>query len=75
MPAIQFDRYYRYEELTQLLRACTQEFPQLVQMQSLGRSCEGRDIWVMTITNSATGPANEKPALWAVVRLEIEFTA
>jgi murein tripeptide amidase MpaA len=65
MPAIQFDRYYRYEELTQLLRAYTQEFPQLVQMESLGRSYEGRDIWVMTITNSATGAANEKPALWA----------
>lgn len=26
---------------------------------------EGREIWHLTITNSATGPAHEKPAFWA----------
>ncbi len=65
MPDVYFDRYYRYDELTRLLHQFAQENPQLVQVESVGKSYEGRDIWVVTVTNSATGPASEKPALWA----------
>jgi murein tripeptide amidase MpaA len=35
-----------------------------VQLQSIGKSHEGRDIWLVTVTNSVTGPADDKPALW-----------
>ncbi|MFN7210247.1 MAG: M14 family metallopeptidase [Aggregatilineales bacterium] len=64
MPEIHFDRYYRYDDLTRLLHAYAEEFPQLVQVQSIGKSYEGRDIWLATLTNRATGAAEEKPALW-----------
>lgn len=64
MPDIQFDRYYRYDELTRLLRAFVDEYPHLAQMESIGPSYEGRDIWLVTITSSETGPAEEKPAFW-----------
>jgi murein tripeptide amidase MpaA len=64
MPNVRFDRFYRYRELSDLLRAFADEFPQLVGIESIGRSHEGRDIWVATITNRATGPASEKPAFW-----------
>jgi murein tripeptide amidase MpaA len=64
MPKITFDRFYRYDEITALLRAYADEFPQLVTIQSIGQSYEGRDIWLATITNSETGPADEKPAFW-----------
>ena len=64
MPAIAFDRFYRYAELTDLLKAFTAEYPQLVSLESIGRSFEGREIWVLTVTNAATGPAAEKPAFW-----------
>jgi murein tripeptide amidase MpaA len=64
MPDIQFDRYYRYEDLTRLLLAYEEEYPELVKVHSLGKSYEGRDIWLVTVTNFSTGPAEEKPALW-----------
>ena len=64
MPDIHFDRYYRYDDLTTLLRAFADEYPRLASMESIGPSYEGRDIWLMTITNSETGPAEEKPAFW-----------
>jgi murein tripeptide amidase MpaA len=64
MPAIAFDRFYRYADLTELLRAFVAEYPRLVALESIGRSYEGRDIWVVTLTNAATGPAAEKPAFW-----------
>ncbi|MEP7275978.1 MAG: M14 family metallopeptidase [Betaproteobacteria bacterium] len=64
MPPIAFDRFYRYAELTDILQALAREHPALVAIESIGRSHEGRDIWVLTVTNTATGPAAEKPAFW-----------
>jgi murein tripeptide amidase MpaA len=61
---IQHNRYYRYPELTELLRQFVAEFPQLLALESIGKSHEGRDIWVVTVTNQATGPASDKPAYW-----------
>lgn len=64
MPTIRFDTYYRYDDLTKLLHAYVEEYPHLVEIESIGTSFEGRDIWLMTLTNFRTGPAEEKPALW-----------
>jgi murein tripeptide amidase MpaA len=64
MPQVRFDTYYRYDELTRILHAFAEEYPHLVRIESIGKSYEGRDIWLLTVTNFATGPADEKPALW-----------
>jgi len=64
MPAIAFDRFYRYAELTELLHASAREHPQLVAVESIGQSFEKRDIWLATVTNGKTGPASDKPAFW-----------
>src|SRR5215212_6410550 len=64
MPAIAFDRFYRYAELTDLLHAFARERPDLFSVESIGKSHEGRDIWVVTATNTRTGPASDKPAFW-----------
>lgn len=76
MPTIAFDRFYRYDELTALLQSYAAEYPNLVQMESIGRSHEGRDIWLVTLTNTATGPATDKPAVWIDGNIHaIEVTA
>ncbi len=64
MPQIAFDRFHRYAELTDILHALAREHPQLVSIESIGKSHEGRDIWVLTLTNAATGAARDKPAFW-----------
>ncbi len=56
------DKYYKYAELTTLLQQWQEQFPTLMAMESIGRSYEGRDIWGVTLTNSATGQAADKPA-------------
>jgi murein tripeptide amidase MpaA len=63
-PRFDYDRFYRYAELTDALHAMAQAYAPLVQIDSIGKSHEGRDIWVLTITNPATGSAAEKPAYW-----------
>jgi murein tripeptide amidase MpaA len=59
-----FDRFYDYDELTQLLQGIAQRTPSLCRLSSIGRSYEGRDIWLATLTNFARGADHSKPALW-----------
>jgi murein tripeptide amidase MpaA len=62
--AIAFDHLYTYDELTGALRALADAHPTLMTLESVGTSYEGRDLWLATITNQATGPHHEKPAVW-----------
>jgi murein tripeptide amidase MpaA len=64
MEDIRFDTYYRYDAITSFLEKWASEYPNLCQVDSMGESYEGRKIWVVTVTNLETGPAEEKPAYW-----------
>jgi len=64
-PTPRFDTFYRYDELTRLLFAYAEAHPTLVAVRSIGKSHEGREIWVATVTNIATGTAEDKPAFWS----------
>jgi len=64
MSELRFDTYYRYDELARVLRELAQAHPGLVRLDSIGRSFEGRDIWLATVTRFATGDDGDKPALW-----------
>ena len=61
---VDFKHYHTYEEATALLRMWTARYPNLVQLYSVGRSLEGREIWQITITNQRTGKATDKPAFF-----------
>lgn len=58
-----FDHILRYDEMTALLRSWAAARPDLVELESLGRTPEGREMWFVTLTRHSTGPANAKPAL------------
>lgn len=56
--------YYSYDTLTRLLHEFVADYPHLATLESIGKSLEGRELWLVTLTNQATGPASEKPAYW-----------
>src|SRR5215213_948732 len=64
MPKIRFDKFYRYDELTRLLKAYVKEYPDLIRLESIGKSHEGREVWLVTATNFPSGQDTEKPAFW-----------
>ncbi|MCE9560180.1 MAG: carboxypeptidase, partial [Armatimonadetes bacterium] len=64
MPEIKFDRYYRYDALTELLQAFAKEYPKLIEIQEIGKSYEGRPIWMAVVTASQKGAASDKPGFW-----------
>jgi murein tripeptide amidase MpaA len=61
---VKFDRYYTYDEMTERLRALVAAYPKLATMTSLAKSFQGRDVWLIEITNPETGPAAEKPGYY-----------
>ena len=64
-PTPRFDTFHKYDALTRLLFDYADAHPGLVTVESIGKSHEGRDIWLATLTNTATGAASDKPAFWA----------
>lgn len=64
LPRPDFSRFLKHDELTALLHAYAAARPDLFRVGKLGSSHEGRDIWIVTATNEATGPDTDKPAFW-----------
>jgi murein tripeptide amidase MpaA len=61
--SVAYDHFYAYDELTDTLRTWAEEAPTLCTIESIGTSYEGRDIWLVTLTNRQTGDPIDKPAL------------
>jgi hypothetical protein len=55
------ETYLDYAELTSQLRDWERAFPDRVRLRSLGKSSEGREIWVLQIGNA---PDERRPAVW-----------
>jgi hypothetical protein len=59
-----FDRFLVYEELTTQLQDWAERFADVLELSSLGRSREGREIWLATLSSGSSVDARSKPALW-----------
>lgn len=64
--SITSEKYLSYDEMTAFLQEAAEKYPDLTKLYSIGKSYEERDIWLLEITNSKTGKAEEKPALAAI---------
>lgn len=73
--AIDFGEYFLYDELTARLYGLVEAYPHLAALESLGTSWQGREVWCVTLTNSATGPHHEKPAFYIDANIHAEEVA
>lgn len=64
MPNVKFNRFYRHAELSRILKEYAKEYPDLIRVESIGKSHEGRDVWLVTATNFKSGSDADKPAFW-----------
>jgi len=69
---IDFTAYFRYDDLTRHLHGLEDAYPSLAALSSIGKSHRGRDVWLMTITNRATGPDSDKPAFYIDANIHAE---
>ena len=56
-----YDHYYDYEELTNCLKQLCETYPDLMKMESICESEEGKQVWAVTI---AKGDDTKKPAFY-----------
>ena len=61
---ISFNRYYTAEGLGALAQQLADAHPDLITLQSIGKSYEGRDIWCLTVTDQSTGSDLDKPGFY-----------
>ena len=62
--AVRWNRYHDYAEATKLLNRMVAAHPDRARLKSLGRSHEGRQMWLLAITSFKTGDDRAKPAFW-----------
>ena len=61
---LRFDHYYSYEQVVEALKALNAGYPDLTRLEVIGKSEEGREIYALTINNSATGDDKSKPGVY-----------
>ncbi len=62
--SVDWNRFYTAAETNQILLELHTLYPELTELSSVGTSFRGQPLMTITITNEATGPAEEKPALY-----------
>ncbi|MEO5953619.1 MAG: M14 family metallopeptidase [Chloroflexia bacterium] len=63
---VKFDnsKFYKYQEIRDFLDEVEKAYPDLISVSVIGKSHEGREIVVATLTNKKTGLDTEKPGYW-----------
>ena len=59
-----WNKYYTYEGVVDLCTRLAKAYPDLVTMESAGKSYQGRDIIVLTITEKKNQNPDFKPGFW-----------
>jgi murein tripeptide amidase MpaA len=59
-----FNHYFNNTELESIIKEWVESHSEILQLQTIGNSYEGNPIWLLTLTNTATGSDKEKPAIW-----------
>ncbi|MFD0931695.1 M14 family metallopeptidase [Psychroflexus salinarum] len=59
-----WNRYNTYDGIVDLMKKISKAYPELTRLESIGKSYEGKDIYMLTVSDFNTGKPNEKPAMY-----------
>jgi hypothetical protein len=59
-----WDRWLDHDEIGERLRLMERTWPEMLDLQSLGESYGGREMWLMTINNPRTGNEMDKAGMF-----------
>ncbi len=63
-PQFHWDHYFDQDEVTDVLKTLHKAYPDLTELETIGKSAEGNDIWALTVTNERNGDDLGKPAIY-----------
>lgn len=61
---ISWNRYNDHTAITAICKKLAAAYPNLVKLESMGKSFQGKELWIMTITDTKVGNADKKPAMY-----------
>jgi len=61
---IAWNRYYDWKEIGDICRRLAKAFPKLIHYSSIGKSVEGRNLHLLTVSNFEHGNPDRKPAMY-----------
>lgn len=61
---VTWNRYYDYAGVTEIAKKLAAAHPNLVKLSSIGKSYEGKDLWLLTVTDFKSGKDTDKPAMY-----------
>jgi len=61
---LSFNRYYTVEEMADAMRRIAEAYPELVELRSIGKSLQGRDMWLAIVNPKHGIPHADKPAMF-----------
>jgi hypothetical protein len=61
---VSWNRYNTYEGVVEIMQNIAKAHPDLAKMESIGKSFQGKDIYVLTISDFKTGDPGKKPAMY-----------
>lgn len=59
-----WNHYYDYQGITELTERLAKAHPDLIKRSSIGKSFEGREMWMLTVSNFKNGDPGKKPAMY-----------
>lgn len=59
-----WNRYNTYDGIVDLMKKINKAYPKLTRLESIGKSYEERDIYMLTISDFNTGNPDKKPAMY-----------
>ena len=62
--AVAWDRFYDHAGIMEISRRLAAGHPNRIKIGSIGKSTQGRDMVLLTVTNFDHGDADKKPAMW-----------
>jgi hypothetical protein len=63
-------KYLNYDELTRALNDLAGSHKDLARVESIGKTAEGRDLWLLTLAKEGAVPVGERPAILVAANFE-----
>jgi murein tripeptide amidase MpaA len=67
-----WDKYLTYDQLTELLHDLAAAYPRFATLRDIGKSHQGRSVWLLELSNPDSGPAAEKPGYYIDANIHAE---
>ncbi len=61
---VSWNRYNTYEGIVDIMQKIAKAHPDLAKIESIGKSYEGKDIYLLTVSDFKTGDPSKKPAMY-----------